>query len=388
MPRVLKHILSCVCGALMLALPALRAQDVIRHPRPQESLESRWAWARDEARSSTAAAPSFWIGYTIKRHMGEHTYFVSRDGSVYSTNTSHWRLRVGPTLEELISGRSATRASDEESLKALAKAALEDEGIPRKQKKIWKDVALLFRFEHRASDSPARICFSSLDVSMELGGGVLFWLGPTSDEDSLRVIKGMYSRSPDDSRKKRLLSAAGIHSDSTIVVPFLAGVLQSKEGEQIRGRAASELEDHPVARSLQLLRETAFRDRSLYVRRRAVSALEDLDMEGAVDALILLARQADNGDIRKRAISTLGDVASREAVKALVEVAFQDPETSIRRRAVYALEDLPDNQGIPYLIKIAETHPEPAVRKSAIHCLGDSDDPRALDALIAIVKRR
>ena len=388
MRHILKGIGTCGLAILILAPPALRAQDVTPHPRPQDSLESRWAWAEERARSDAASAPDFWIGYTIKRFMGEHTYFVSRDGSVYSTVTAPWRLRTGPTLEEMISGRSASRLSDEESLKSLARAALEQEGTPRKQKRVWKDVALLFRFEARAPDAPARICFSSLDVAMELGGDVLFWLGPASDTDSLGLIRDMYGRSADEPQKKRLLSAAGIHSDSQIVVPFLAGVLQSGEGEQLRGRAASELEDHPVARSLELLRQAAFRDRSLYVRKRAVSALEDLEMEGAVDILIQLARQAEHSEIRKRAISTLGDVASRRAGTALLEVAFQDPETSIRRRAVYALEDLPDNQGIPYLIKIARTHPEPAVRKSAIHCLGDSDDPRALDALIAIIKHR
>jgi hypothetical protein len=387
--RLLKHLMICVCGILFLAAPVLRAEDIFRHPRPQDSLESRWAWAKEKARTETVDAPGYWIGYTIKRFMGENTYYVTRDGSNYSTVTAPWRLRGGATLEELVSGRSSPRVSDEESLKKLAKAALEDKDTsPRKQKKVWKDIALLLGFETQASKFPARISFSSLDVPVDLRGGDLFWLGSASDMGSLGLIRGLYAQHTDEAQKKRLISAAGTHSDSQMVVPFLAEVLQGGEGEELRGRAASELEDHPVARSLELLRDTAFRDGSLYVRKRAVSALEDLDMEGAVDVLIQLARLADHIDIRKRAISTLGDLASGKAAKALVEVAYQDPEVSIRRRAVHALEDLPDNQGIPYLIKIARTHPEPAVRKSAIHCLGDSDDPRALDALIAIVKHR
>ncbi len=362
--------------------------EVYRHPDPQESLASRWAWAQDQA-GRLSANDGFWVGYSLKFLMREFTYYISEGSSSFTTTSLHRRIPIGVTLQEWIHGRpSAERTSDEEALKELARQALEEGDVPySQQKKVWKDVALLFRFDPRDPQHPAQIRYSSLDVPFDVDGLPLFWLEPAEDEESFDLVRGMFDREEDLKRKKRLLGAIGFHSDSERVVSFLAGVLQSRAPDELRARATSELEDHPIPRSLELLKETAFEDRSLDVRKRAVSALEDLEMEGAVDVLIELARRSDHPDIRKRAISTLGDLASLKAAEALVEIAYNDPEADIQRRAVYALEDLPNNEGVPYLIEIAQTHSHPRVRKSAIHCLGDSGDPRALEALIAILKK-
>lgn len=378
-----------VLAALSLSMTAFGERgEVYRHPDPQESLASRWAWAQDQA-GRLPAGDGFWVGYSLKCLMREFTYYISEGSSSFTTTSLHRRIPIGLTLQEWIQDRSTGEGtSDEEALKELARQALEEGDVPySQQKKVWKDVALLFRFDPLNPKRLLQIRYSSLDVPFDADGLPLFWLEPAEDKESFDLVRGIFDREEDLKRKKRLLSAVGFHSDSTRVVSFLAGVLQSRAPDELRARAASELEDHPIPRSLELLKATAFEDHSLDVRKRAVSALEDLEMEGAVDVLIELARHSDHPDIRKRAISTLGDLASLKAAEALVDFAYNDPEADIQRRAVYALEDLPDNSGIPYLIEIAQTHSHPRVRKSAIHCLGDSGDPRALEALIAILKK-
>jgi HEAT repeat protein len=384
------RILSLLGLTVLILAPQVLGQtgEIYLHPHPQENLEARWAWAQEQA-ERLSTDDGFWIGYSIKRLVREFTYFISEGSSSFTTTTSRLRIPSGVTLQERIYGRKPGQGtSDEEAIKELARQALEERDVPySQQKKVWKDVALIFRFNPRDSKQPSRLHFSSLDVPFETDGLPMFWLDPAEDGESFALVRGLFEKSKDIKQQKRFLSAVGFHSDSERVVSFLENVLQSRAPEELRARAASELEDHPVPRSLDLLRETAFKDRSLDVRKRAVSALEDLEMEGAVDVLIELAKHGDHPDIRKRAISTLGDLASRKAAEALVDFAYNDPEADIQRRAVYALEDLPDNEGIPYLIKIAQTHPHPQVRKSAIHCLGDSGDSRALDALISILKK-
>jgi hypothetical protein len=383
-------ILTLVSLAVILLAPyALgEAGEVYRHPDPRESLEARWAWALDQT-GRMSADEGFWVGYSVKHLMREFTYYISEGSSSFTTTTSRLRIPVGPPLQDTIYGRSDDPAvTDEEAIKEMARQALEDKRVPySQQKKVWKDVALLFRFDARGAGHPVRLHYSSMDVPFDTDGLPLFWLEPAEDADSFALVRSLYDRSEELGQKKRFLGAVGFHSDSQRVVSFLEGVLHGKEPDELRARAASELEDHPVPRSLELLKQAAFADRSLNVRKRAVSALEDLEMEGAVDVLIELARRGDHPEVRKRAISTLGDLASRRAAEALADFAYNDPEIDIQRRAVYALEDLPDNEGIPYLIKIARTHPHPQVRRSAIQCLGDSGDPRALDTLIAIIKK-
>ncbi len=386
----MKHRLGVLALAALILAPSLLGEtgEVYRHPDPRQGLEARWAWAQEQA-GRLSEDEGFWIGYSIQHLTREFTYFISEGSSSFTTTTSRWRIPAGVTLQERIYGRPAGHGvSDEQAIKELARQALEEPDVPySQQKKVWKDVALLYRFDSKGSGHPARLHYSSMDVPFEPDGLPLFWLEPAGDVESFQLVRGMFDRSEDPKQQKRLLSAAGFHSDSERVVAFLEDVLRSRAADELRGRAASELEDHPVPRSLTLLKETAFGDRSMNVRKRAVSALEDLEMEGTVDVLIDLARRGDHPDIRKRAISTLGDLASRRAAEALVDFAYNDPEADIQRRAVYALDDLPDNEGVPYLIKIAQTHPHPQVRRSAIHCLGDSGDPRALDALISILKK-
>ena len=303
---------------LILALAQVGAAQVIRHPRPQEGLETRWEWALQQP-GSQSFDEGYWVGYSIKRLMGEFTFYVSHGTSTFSTTTSPWRLKDGPTLYEQVYGpRNAPEINPDERVKRMAKQALEEWDSPRRaQKKVIKDVALLFKFASRDSDKPSHLCFSSMDVTFDLEELPFIWLESAEERESFLLTKKMFAQSQDIAYKKRLLSAIGFHSDSQQVVPFLESVLKSRVPDELRGRAASELEDHPVPSSLGLLKQTALEDRSLDVRKRAVSALEDIEMGGAVDVLIEVARTADHRDIRRRAISTLGDIASRKAVVAL-----------------------------------------------------------------------
>ena len=363
------------------------ASQVYHHPRPAEKLETRWEWALENARDK-GFNDGFWVAYSIRHLMGEYTFFASTGRYTYHSSYPSLGLMEGKSLGEMIYGQKmAPDLPDEEQVKRIAQRALEEMDNPRKeQRKVWKDVAILFLYK-RASDLPATIRFNNLSVPFDTDGLPLFWVDKADDADSVSFLGKLYESTKNEKFQKRLIGAIGLHSKPEIVVPFMEKILKSRSSNELRGRAAIELGDQNSERSLELLLECASHDRSLHVRKRAVSGLEDLDMPAATDGLIALARNADQSDIRRRAISTLGDIASRKAVEALEDFVYNDSDTKVQKHAVYALEDLPNGEGVPYLIKIANEHPNPSVRKSAIYALGDSGDSRALEALVQIIRK-
>ncbi len=375
---------------LLTASPLFsNSSKVVHHPRPTAKLNKRWDWAIQEARRQGIKG-GFWIGYSIKRFMGEYSYISST--SRYSFRGYHPFLsrQRDDSLEEIIYGRDTSPVfSNEEQVKLAAKIALaEIENRRRPESTVWRDVAILFKFDPSSSKTPETIRLNNLILPFDLEGFSLFWLDKSEDEESISLLSNLYQRSPFQQLKKRILSAVGFHGDSERVVPFLDKVLKSKESDSMRGRAASELEDHETEQSLKILHQTAKNDRSFDVRKKAVYALEDMYLPGATDALIDIARNTQHTEIRENAISSLAEKASEKVAATLEDLAYEDDNTEVQKRAVYALEDLPDGQGIPYLIKIAKTHWKVAIRKRAINCLGDSGDPRALQALIDILKEK
>lgn len=359
---------------------------VFHHPSPTDSLIARWDWAKQEAVKKNAKK-GFWIGFSIKRLMEEHRYIYSTDK--HTISGSHFTdFPRGDSLEKILSGEvTYAPLSDEEQVKREAARVLADlENKNRPVKKVWKDVAILFKFGPDSSQIPLTIIASNLYLPFDPEGLPIFWLDHSEDASSLSILDDVYTRSNQEKLKKRILTIAGLHGTSDEAVAFLEKILKSREPDPLRARAAMELGDQDHERAVEILHRAAKDDRSFDVRKGAVYGLEDIGLPGAADALIDIAQNGKDREIRKRAIDGLADIASRKTVEALKGVVDKDEDTDIQKRAVYALEDLPDNEGIPYLVDIAKTHSKLSIRKAAIYCLGDSGDPRALQALIQIIK--
>lgn len=381
---------AVVAGGLAAVLVTTAAAQVIHFPGPSASLEARWDWARDTA-AREGKAGGYWIGYSIKIWMEAGSCMGSTGTYVFHTRRSSLHFMRGVPLGELVYGAAFEPAgvSDEESIRRAAREALsEREGTARSRPRVERDLAFLFHFGGAGSQLPDQVRFSNLEVPFDAEGQPLIWVDKAGDIESLTLVSDIFQRVKDLKTGKRLVRAAALHAGSDRVVSFLEKILQSRQPDELRARAASCLGDHHTGRSLALLRRAAESDRSLDVRKRAVSGLEDLGSPEAAEVLISLARRGEPREIRKRAVSALGDIASDRAEAALEGMVYAADDAEIQKRAVYALEDLPDRRGIPCLIRIAETHPSLKVRKAAIYSLGDSDDPRAREALIEIIRRR
>ena len=394
-----KAIFLLLLFVLIIFLPAQnRATPVIDNSNTTETLRVKWNKALSTGLKQNK---SFWLVYSVDRLMAENSYFIAGakiNGHINTSSfSSTFHTSDGIPLGKLLYGKNAKilkpkLKSEKEQVKEAAEnaiARIKNKSRKYNYKKVKKEVAMLFLFEPGMDKSLVKIRYSNMFFPFESQGNPIYWLGKTDENNSLKLVKSLFSDPNNSDKAKRyLLSAIGNHSDSRQVIPFLEKVVNSDEADKVRSKAASELGDQDNPSAIDILLNTAKNDHSLEVRRKAVNALEDLDFKAAVDALINIAKTANNTYIRQKAINCLGDVGSQSAADALNSIAFKDSDMKVQRKAVNALEDLPNNSGVSYLINIAKTHPKPYIRKKALNCLSDIKDSRAFEAIKAIAKEK
>ncbi len=367
------------CGLVAGAAAHLAAGQVIHHPRPYSPLAERVDWAFQEARKA-GFRNGFWIGFSIRRLMGERSFIGS-----YFDGSSGRNL----SLEEIIYGKKTAvekKISGEQTVREAAEHALSSADRGQPERTVVKDIAFLMKFGSVTANLPERVCFSNLSLPVSLQGLTLLWLGPAVDEDSLTLLTQYYGKSAKDQIKKNLLHAVSLHRNPTVVVPFLERVLKSRESVEIRAEAAALLGEQNDGRALDILTRTVKTDPSLEVKKNAIWGLIELDLPASVEVLADFARTYPEKEIRTEAVEGLAEKATKQAVGTLAQVAFNDKDTEVQKHAVEALADLPLKQGLPNLIRVAKTHANKEVRKAAIYALGDMKDPVAIQALVDIVK--
>jgi len=366
-------------GLVVAMTQRLAAVQVVHHPRPNSPLAERAGWAFQEAGKS-GFAKGFWVGFSIRRLMGEHSYIGS-----HFRGSADRKL----SLEELIYGRKTAaekKISEEQAITEAADKALASADRGKPEPKVAKDIAILMQFDSGAARQPEMVTISNISLSVSLQSLPLLWLGPAEDTDSVSLLRKYYEKAATDRMKKILLQAVALHQNAALVVPILEGVLKGRESMKIRADAAAFLGEQNDTRALEILTRTIQKDASLEVRKNAVWGLTEMELPAAVDALIDFARNSPEKDVRTEAVEGLAEKATKKAVGALEQIVFSEKDTEVQTHAVHALADLPSKEGLPYLIRIAKTHTNREVRKAAIYSLGDMNDPAAIQALVDIVK--
>lgn len=441
------HIRSFTFGVLLtvVAISAVAvglSQEVLRHPKSKASLKQRWEWGEKQAGANNFRN-GYWIGYSIKKLMNKNSY----TGSF----RSDWKDKI--TLSEIIYGNKIKaeeeKLSDGEIIRRAAREALDElNNESRPQKKIVKELAILFHFTNNREFDDLKL--SNLSLHIDLEGLPLIWLGKITNEESIPFLNSLYKQVSTNHVREEIVTTVGIHPSSEPVFTFLSNVLNSRDNDDIREKAVFWLGQQDDKRALKILVKTARNDRSGNVREKAVFAISQLDIKLSEDALIDLAQNAEdkevrekaifwmgqtggkkilkilgkialddvylgekavfaisqmkstesldflidlaynakNRKIRKKAIFWLGQKASKKSRTALKKVAFDGDDTEIQKQAVFAIAQLPQDESIPELIKIGKTHPNYKIRKQAIFWLGQTEDHRAVDFLAEIVKKK
>ena len=355
------------------------AGQVIHHPQPNIPLAERVDWAFQEA-GKAKVGKGFWVGFSIRRLMGEHSFIGSHFGG-----SSDRKL----PLEELIYGKKTAaekKISGEQAIREAAEKALTTAERDKPERTVLKEIAILMKFASAAARQPGMVTISNLSLSVSLQSLPLLWLGPAEDEDSLSLLKKYYEKAATDRTREVLLQAVALHRNPAIVIPFLERILKGRDADSLRADAASFLGEQNDGRALEVLRTTIRTEASLEVRKNAVWGLTEMELPAALEVLIDFARNYPEKKIRMEAVQGLAEKATKKAVSTLELIAFHDADIDVQIQAVNALAELPSKEGLLYLIRVAKTHGNIQVRKAAIGSLGDMDDPAAVQALVDIVK--
>ena len=323
---------------------------VVTAPDTAGSLAARWTWA--EGAAGTVGRRVYWIGYTVSPVRTLPPFIYSHRGRTVMGD----RITFSGDL-------FSTSATD---LRFPGRVLAIPPGSNR-------EVKLLF--ELAADGGQPRVTgihTSTLSLPADTKGLPIFWLGPAEAAQSLDRIDRFYQATSDPDLKHDLITAAGVHDASAVVVSWLEKRIASQDPEEIRGNAAEWIARHPIAASITVLDRTARTDRSSHVRQEAVEALGDVALPEATPVLIALARSLTDTDARREAVEALGARPEQAATHALAAIARNDADLDIQREAVETLGDFEDKRGVDLLIELARTHPNIEVRREAIETLGDA----------------
>lgn len=389
MVKVLINQLSFILiGGLIMFNTSIAQTQVSRFPRSGASLSERWEWALREA-GKTHPGSDFWLVFSIERTMEKQRYIWS-NGDIF-VHFAGYQDHDEPSLQEMILDRPdpESKLPESEQIRREAQRALEAaKGIAPKPEPARKEIAILFHYPHGAGGATEWVetGIASMELPFDLEKLPVYWIGPAGAGESVPFLQQLYRQVTSEKLKEELIPLAGLQDDANLVIPFLSEIIASAGADDLREEAAQWLGEQADPRALEILQNTAKRDRSAEVREEAVEAIGQLNLPGAEQALIDFAQNSPEMDIRETAIESLARVAADRAVELLGQTIGSRDELEVKLRAVSMLADLDNDAGLEELIRISRTHPDRRVRRRAILMLGESENPKALDALIELVK--
>ena len=173
--RLKLHMISTVTGIVLIGafMTSVYSQSVKLHSNPNAPLKERWNWAEKESRIRTYR-DGYWIGYSIEKLMGKHSYTGS-----FGNN---WKDKK--TLSEIICGRKIedeeSRLSDAEVIRRAARRALDDlEDRDKPEEKVLKEIAILFQYSKTRHLDDMKL--SNLSLYVDLDNLPIIWLGKAKD---------------------------------------------------------------------------------------------------------------------------------------------------------------------------------------------------------------
>lgn len=351
------------------------AQPVIPYSGAETSLSDRWEWAV----SQDDPTGGFWIGYSIEKWMRQRS-FIGSFGA--------WKSGAESPFYELI-GAPASAAGTlprESRTRYINGEGHFRQGKDKKNEELeLKDVAVLFYFRNGRA-APSEIEISNISLAVDLEDRTLFWLGKTTQDESVAHLIDQYERISSTDVREDAIRAVGLHEASPGIFSFLTGIIESERNASLREEAVFWVGQQDTEEALELLRRLIREEDSGDVLEKAVFALSQLTMPEALDELITLATGKGPTEVRKKAIFWLGQKASNKAKETLDKVIEEKDDVEVQKAAVFALSQLPEEEAIPKLIEVASTHFHVDVRRAAIFWLGETGDPRAVDFLVSLVK--
>ena len=304
---------------------------VIRPPDPSASLDSRFAWALDQAKRRDRGDEVV-IGWRIRS--------VVSDGRDIISSTDGTSRQPGPSVSQLV-------------------------GLSRADA---RGVAILLTWTGGSNGELNGVRIRDLNSSASLRNDPFVWLDVASDSQSVALVQRLMAAAQGSSVRSELGAILTLHDDRTLVVQAVTRVLDAELDEDVRAETMSWLGGQTDdARVVALLRR-AVDDSSARVRDEALTALGD--GRGGQPVLLELLRTSTHADVRGEAVQKLSG-GGDNVVALLLRVAFDDADGDVQAEAVDAIKERSGSASTRALREIAQRHPDRRLRSEARDALDE-----------------
>jgi beta-lactamase regulating signal transducer with metallopeptidase domain/HEAT repeat protein len=234
--------------------------------------------------------------------------------------------------------------------------------------------------------SVEQIHFGTFSLPGYFGNRPLVWLDSATDAESIALLRSVFGSAGDKDVRENIVAAIGAHRTPGIAVPVLLGILDSRDAEDVRRRAAEAIGRTGDPRAMTILARAARNDRTEGVRRESIEAFGHMQSPAATDTLIAFVNTLDDSDLRRVAIEALGHREDDKAFNFLARFVKGSDSYDVRREAIEALANMPDGRGMNAVIDIAQHDPNAEMRRQAVESIGELEPAsRAFDLLKQIV---
>ena len=303
---------------------------VLRAPDASASLDSRFAWALDQAKRRDRGDEVV-IGWQIRSAVS--------DGRDIISSTDGTSQRRGPSVSQVLD-------------------------LPRGEA---RGVAILLVWSGGSSGELTGVRIRDLNSSAALQNDLLLWLDRADDSSSVALVQRLMAQSNGTSTRSELGAVLTLHDDRTLMVQAATRVLETERDEYVRAETMSWLGGQTDdARVVALLRR-AVEDSSAKVRDEALSALGG---KGGQPVLLEFVRTSKHADVRSEALQKLSGNGA-DVVELLLRVAFDDTDADVQAEAVDAIKERSGSAATRALRDIAQRHPDRRLRSEARDALDE-----------------
>ena len=217
------------------------------------------------------------------------------------------------------------------------------------------NLAVLLHYRGARADAIDRAGYRSVQLGFDFGRTPVFWLGDAPESQSFERVQSLFGQARTEKIQVLLIELASLHSNTDVVAPFLARLVDPSWPPAIRREAAEGFDHHHDPRSVEIL--------------------------------LRVARTDPDSSVRAEAAETIGEVQTPQSIPALTDLVSQSTDPEVRREAAEAFADQPAERALPAIERVIATSEHDDVLSEAVEALGELGDPAALALLLQTATR-
>ena len=231
----------------------------------------------------------------------------------------------------------------------------------------------------------SRAATAASPLGFDFGRTPVFWLGDAPESQSFERVQSLFGQARIEKIQVLLIELASLHSNTNVVLPFLARLVEPSWPPEIRSEAAEGFDHHHDPRSVEILLRVARTDPDSSVRAEAAETIGEVQTPQSIPALTDLVEPVHGSRRAPRSRRSVCRASPRSArCRRIERVIATSEHDDVLNEAVEAIGELDDPAALPLLVQTANTHPNRRAQQEAVETLGDLDAPGVVDALTRI----